>query len=113
MTKRIQQTITPIDGSIYVVRELASGEEINRTLASALTAARDWRRVPVRERVAICRRMLAWLLERSGEIGEELTRQIGRPIVYSPFEIRRGFQERINFMSDIAERELSEIIPEP
>jgi acyl-CoA reductase-like NAD-dependent aldehyde dehydrogenase len=113
MTKRIQQTITPIDGSIYVVRELASGEEINRTLASALAAARDWRRVPVRERVAICRRMLAWLLERSGEIGEELTRQIGRPIVYSPFEIRRGFQERINFMSDIAERELSEIIPEP
>ena len=39
MTKRIQQTITPIDGSIYVVRELASGEEIDGTLASAVTAA--------------------------------------------------------------------------
>ena len=57
--------------------------------------------------------MLAWLLERSDEIGEELTRQIGRPIVYSPFEIRRGFQERINFMSSIAELELSDVIPEP
>jgi acyl-CoA reductase-like NAD-dependent aldehyde dehydrogenase len=113
MTKRIQQTITPIDGSIYLVRELASGEEIDRTLASAVTAAHAWRPVPVRERVAICRRMLAWLLERSEEIGEELTRQIGRPIVYSPYEIRRGFQERINFMSGIAERELSDIIPEP
>jgi acyl-CoA reductase-like NAD-dependent aldehyde dehydrogenase len=113
MTKRIQQTITPIDGSIYVERELASNGEIDETLASAVSAQQAWRRVPVAERVAICRRMLAWLLECSGEIGEELTRQIGRPIAYSPFEIRRGFQERVNFMSGIAEQELGDIIPEP
>jgi acyl-CoA reductase-like NAD-dependent aldehyde dehydrogenase len=113
MTKRIQQTITPIDGSIYVERELASNDEIDETLASAVSAQQAWRRVSVTERVAICRRMLAWLLERSGEIGEELTRQIGRPIADSPFEIRRGFQERVNFMSGIAEQELGDIIPEP
>jgi acyl-CoA reductase-like NAD-dependent aldehyde dehydrogenase len=113
MKKRIQQTITPIDGSIYVERVLAASEEIDRTLSSAVSAQRAWRRVPVTERVAVCRRMLAWLLERSGEIGEELTRQIGRPISYSPFEIRRGLQERVNFMSDIAEDALGDIIPEP
>jgi acyl-CoA reductase-like NAD-dependent aldehyde dehydrogenase len=113
MTKRIQQTITPIDGSIYVERELAANDEIDRTLASAASAQRAWRLVPVKERVEVCRRMLAWLLARAGEIGEELTRQIGRPVAYSPFEIRRGFQERVNYMSGIAETELGDIVPEP
>jgi acyl-CoA reductase-like NAD-dependent aldehyde dehydrogenase len=113
MQRSIQQTITPIDGSVYVERELASNHEIDKSLISAVSAQRMWRRVPVMERIAICRRMLAWVLERSGEIGEELTRQIGRPIAYSPFEIRRGFQERVNYMSSIAEAELGDIIPEP
>jgi acyl-CoA reductase-like NAD-dependent aldehyde dehydrogenase len=113
MTRRIQQTITPIDGSIYVERELAANDEIDRALASAVSAQRAWRLVPVKERVEVCRRMLAWLLARAGEIGEELTRQIGRPIAYSQFEIRRGFQERVNYMSGIAETELGDIVPEP
>ncbi len=113
MKRPIQQTITPIDGSVYVERELASNHEIDKSLVSAVSAQRAWRRVPVMERIAICRRMLAWVLERSSEIGEELTRQIGRPIVYSPLEIRRGLQERVNYMSGIAEAELCDIIPEP
>lgn len=57
--------------------------------------------------------MLAWLLERADQIGEELTWQIGRPIAYSPNEIRRGFQERVNYMAGIAERELADIALEP
>ena len=65
------------------------------------------------ERAAVCKRMLDWLLERADEIGEELTWQIGRPIAYSPNEIRRGFQERVNYMAGIAERELADIELEP
>ena len=113
MNKRIQQTITPIDGSIYVERKLASGEQIEETLVKAVTAQRAWKHTSVAERVAICKLMLEWLLERADRIGEELTWQIGRPIAYSPFEIRRGFQERVNYMSGIAERELSDILIEP
>src|SRR5215813_247691 len=113
MNKRIQQTITPIDGSIYVERKLASGEQIEETLLKAVTAQRAWKHTSVAERVAICKLMLEWLLERADRIGEELTWQIGRPIAYSPFEIRRGFQERVNYMAGIAERELSDILIEP
>ncbi|HEX5080751.1 MAG TPA: aldehyde dehydrogenase family protein [Blastocatellia bacterium] len=113
MTSNLQQTISPIDGSIYVERDLASGGQIEATLAKSVIAQQSWKRVPVAERAAVCKRMLDWLLERAGEIGEELTRQIGRPIAYSPNEIRRGFQERVNFMAGAAERELADIEIEP
>lgn len=113
MTGRIQQTITPIDGSIYIEREQAPGSQIEETLAKSVSAQQTWKQVPVTERVAICRSMLAWLIERSDEIGRELTWQIGRPIAYSPLEIRRGFQERVNYMTGIAERELADLVIEP
>src|SRR5262245_62751406 len=113
MNKQIQQTMTPIDGSIYVERKLASVEQIEETLVKAVTAQQAWKRTPVAERVAMCKRMLDWLLERADQIGEELTWQIGRPIAYSPFEIRRGFQERVNYMAEIAGRELADVLIEP
>src|SRR5215510_11651122 len=95
MTSSLQQTISPVDGSIYAERRLATSREIETALAKADTSRAAWKRVPVAERAAACKRMLDWLLERAGEIGEELTWQIGRPIAYSPNEIRRGFQERV------------------
>jgi acyl-CoA reductase-like NAD-dependent aldehyde dehydrogenase len=57
--------------------------------------------------------MLDWMLERADKIGEELTWQMGRPIAYSPNEIRRGFQERVNYMAGAAERELADVEIEP
>src|SRR5262245_42617350 len=113
MNEQTQQTITPIDGSIYAERKLASGQQVEEALVKAQIAQHEWKRAPVAERVAVCKRALGWLLERADRIGEELTWQIGRPIAYSPFEIRRGFQERVNYMAEIAERELSDITIEP
>jgi acyl-CoA reductase-like NAD-dependent aldehyde dehydrogenase len=113
MSGQIQQTITPIDGSVYAERELASARQIEDTLAKAVSAQRGWKRSPIAERVDICRRMAAWCVEQADEIGQELTWQIGRPIAYSPFEIRRGFHERVAYMCDIAERELADIAVEP
>ncbi|MGH9768672.1 MAG: aldehyde dehydrogenase family protein [Blastocatellia bacterium] len=113
MSARIQRTITPIDSSLYVERELASPKQIENALNQAVSAQQSWKRAPVAERVAVCKRMLEWLLERADQIGEELTWQIGRPIAYSPFEIRRGFQERVNYMAEIAGRELADILIEP
>jgi len=113
MTANLQQTISPVDGSIYAERQLATSREIENALAKAGASQTEWKRVPVTERAAVCKRMLDWLLERAEKIGEELTWQIGRPIAYSPNEIRRGFQERVNYMAGIAERELADIELEP
>src|SRR5262245_22314289 len=113
MQRKIQRTISPVDGSIYAERELASARRIEKTLSGAVTAQRAWRETKVVDRAAICKQMLDWLLIRADQIGEELTWQMGRPIAYSPNEIRRGFQERVNYMAEIAERELDDILIEP
>lgn len=113
MSKGIQRTISPVDGSLYVARELSSAPQIENALDQAVTAQRQWQRVLVAERVAICQQMAAKLVARADELGDELSWQIGRPIAYSPFEIRRGFNERVNHMAAIAAGELADIEVEP
>jgi acyl-CoA reductase-like NAD-dependent aldehyde dehydrogenase len=69
--------------------------------------------VPVAERVGIVRKMVQWCVAQADTLGEELTRQMGRPIAYTPNEIRRGFQERAMHMCSIAEEALAEIAVTP
>ena len=113
MTERVLRTVSPVDGSTYVERRVASGNEIEAALARAEAAQKTWRSVPVSERAAICRRMVAWCVERADTLAEELTRQMGRPIAHTPFEIRRGFVERASYMCDIAHSALGDIAAEP
>src|SRR5687768_9607855 len=103
------KTISPVDGSVYVERDFAADATIEAALGKALTAQARWKRVPVHERAAICRRMTEWCVARADLLGEELTRQMGRPIAYSPNEIRRGFQERALYMCAIAEEALADM----
>lgn len=107
------QTISPVDGSVYVERELPSDSEVEATLEKGKRAQSEWKLVPIGERASICRRMVLSLVERAEELGTELTWQMGRPIRFSPMEVRRGFQERALYMIEIAEAELADIEIEP
>ncbi len=107
------QTISPVDGSVYAEHDVASSAEIETKLAKAKTIQKEWKLVPVRERAAICQRMVSFLVERAEQLGTELTWQMGRPIRYSPMEIRRGFQERALYMIDLAEAELADVALPP
>jgi acyl-CoA reductase-like NAD-dependent aldehyde dehydrogenase len=111
--ERIQKTVSPIDGSVYVERALASNKHIEKALERAAEAQKHWKQVPVAARAAVCRRMAAWCVERADVLAEEITRQMGRPIAYSPFEIRRGFHERVSYMADIAPAALADLCVEP
>lgn len=102
------RTISPVDGSVYIERPLASDAEIEATLAKAKQSQREWKLVPISERAAICRRAVDSLVERATQLGTELTWQMGRPIRYSPMEIRNGFQERALYMIDVAQTELAD-----
>src|SRR2546423_10216437 len=97
-----QRTISPVDGSVYATRPLASDKEIDALLAAAVDAQREGRTVPVSARVEVCRRMVAWMVDEAEPIAEELAWQMGRPIAHGPLEIRRGFQERASHMMAIA-----------
>jgi acyl-CoA reductase-like NAD-dependent aldehyde dehydrogenase len=113
MSDRVLRVVSPVDGSLYVERSLASAAPIEAALAQSVVAQRTWKAVPVRERAEICRRMSAWCVDHVDTLAEELTRQMGRPIAHSPFEIRRGFSERIAYMCDIAESALADITIDP
>jgi acyl-CoA reductase-like NAD-dependent aldehyde dehydrogenase len=110
---RMQKTISPIDGRVYIERPLAADRDIEAALAQAVAAQASWKKVPVAERTAIVLRMVDWCVARADQLGEELTRQMGRPIAYTPNEIRRGFQERARHMCSITEETLRDLpIPE-
>lgn len=109
----IQKTISPIDGSVYVERELANPRHIEESLAAAVEAQRNWKQTPLIRRIAIVSRFVDLIEARADAIGEELTWQMGRPIAYSPFEIRRGFVERARYMISIAAQQLKDIPTEP
>jgi acyl-CoA reductase-like NAD-dependent aldehyde dehydrogenase len=109
----VQRTITPVDGSVYVTRKLASNKEIESALTRAVAAQKKWKQTAIAERVAIVRRMVEWCVARADELAAELSWQMGRPVAQSPGELKRGFQERELFMCDVAEQTLSDIsVPE-
>jgi acyl-CoA reductase-like NAD-dependent aldehyde dehydrogenase len=109
----IQRTISPVDGRIYVERKLAGIAEIEAVLQRARAAQRDWRHVPVAERAAIVERMVAVFESEADTIGAEISWQMGRPIAYSPGEIKRGLAERARYMAGSAAEALADIAVEP
>lgn len=108
-----QVTITPVDGSVYVERSLATPEEVERCLAAAAQAQRRWRSVPLVERAEICSRMVQSLTRRVDQLALELTWQMGRPVRYTPKEIAGGFAERARYMIAAAFAALADVPTEP
>ena len=107
MSKRLQ-TFSPIDGSLYLERDLATPEQIQRALDSAVYAQQRWKQTPLAERVALGRRVVEAFAAREAQLAEELCWMMGRPIRYAPGEVR-GFVERASYMADIAEQALADI----
>jgi acyl-CoA reductase-like NAD-dependent aldehyde dehydrogenase len=105
----LQRTVTPVDGSVFAEVQLSTDRDVEAALDNAARVQRDWKRVPLKERLAICGRMVDRMLARADEIGAELTWQMGRPVSQSPLEVRRGFQERARWMLDVAADALADI----
>ncbi len=108
------QTITPVDGSVFVERSYASDAEITNALQQARQARSEWVNTDVRERAAVCARAIDAFVVRKDEISRELTWQMGRPILFAPSEVG-GVEERARFMISVAEKSLAteEITPKP
>ncbi len=100
--------VSPIDGSVFVERPLASEGEIAACLARARAAQARWRGLRVGERAAACSRLVDAFVARGAEIASEITWQMGRPARHSPNEVR-GFEERARHMIAIAEEALAPV----
>ena len=107
--KNVFQTISPVDGSLYVEREMANDQDIALRLEKTKNAQKEWRNTPLAIRKMICEKAVQYFLDHATEMAVELTWQMGRPIKYSPYEITKGFQERARYMIGIAEQALADI----
>src|SRR5258708_2566628 len=106
--RETQKTISPVDGSVYVERALATDAQIQQTMERAGRAQAQWRRVPIAGRAASVNRFVDAFVARKDKIAEEITRQMGRPISQSAGEAH-GFEERARHMASIAAESLADI----
>ncbi len=106
--KDVQRTITPIDGSVYVERPLATRDEVTAAIAQARATQDAWRRRTVEERAAALTALVNAFVAKRDDIAKEITWQMGRPIRYSPSEVR-GFEERARYMITVAPQALADI----
>ncbi|MDH4249378.1 MAG: aldehyde dehydrogenase family protein [Deltaproteobacteria bacterium] len=106
------KTISPADGSVYVERALADEKQIALALAKARQAQAGWKATPLAERARLVLKAVDAFVARKDEIAKEISWQMGRPIAYSPFEVR-GFEERSRYMVAAAERALADVAIEP
>lgn len=102
------RVISPIDGSIYVERALATAAQVDRALERAHAAQRAWRNVAIAERARILNGFCDAFEAKQDEIARELTWQMGQPTRYAPNEVR-GTLERARHMIEIAPHALADI----
>ena len=106
MTETVK-IISPIDGSVYAQRPLASGAEIDAAVTRAKAARRGWGEVTVAERAKIMSHFVDVLLEMNDEIVPELAWQMGRPVRFGGE--KRGVEERSRHMIAIAAETLAPV----
>jgi len=112
MSDNIVQCISPVDGSVYAERPIATAADIKKAHDAARAAQAIWRAVPVSERAEQCGRAVDAMLAMADDIVPELAWQMGRPVAFGKSELR-GFEERARHMISIAEESLGDIVPPP
>ncbi|KAF9586265.1 hypothetical protein BGW38_007799, partial [Lunasporangiospora selenospora] len=100
--------ITPVDSTVYATVQLSSSEQVEEAVQRAAKAQKEWKKVPIKGRVEMGRKFLAAVGAREAELAKELTMQMGRPIRYTPGEIK-GTQDRGKYMVDVAEEALKDV----
>ncbi|MBV8574837.1 MAG: aldehyde dehydrogenase family protein, partial [Acetobacteraceae bacterium] len=79
MNERLR-TISPVDGRVYVERDLAAGAAVDAALARAQRAQAAWQQLPLANRLELLERAVSAFVANGPAIAEEITWQMGRPI---------------------------------
>ncbi len=102
------RVISPVNDHVYIELAYHTEEEIDRALTRAVRAQREWKQVPIAERVNYIHKFITAFGALKERISEELAWQMGRPIRYGPNEVR-GTLERATGMADLAPASLADI----
>ncbi|GGB91623.1 aldehyde dehydrogenase [Marivita lacus] len=104
MTKTVD-LISPIDGSVYLTREVLSRDAAFDAAKRAKAAQADWAARPVSERIALVRKAGQIIGQQKDRMATELAHQMGRPVRYGGEY--GGFDERLSYMAEVAEDALA------
>tara|TARA_R110002020_G_scaffold12525_1_gene45875 strand:+ start:6884 stop:8266 length:1383 start_codon:yes stop_codon:yes gene_type:complete len=110
MTETVK-IISPVDGSVYAERVLATGIDIETALIRAQLARRAWSETTLAERQKIMTHFVDALLLMNDAIVPELAWQMGRPIRYGGE--KRGVEERSRYMIELATTALAPVMLQP
>ena len=102
--------ISPIDGSVYVERPALTLDAAQAAAARARAAQKGWAARPIDERIALVLKAVEHVGAMNDVIVPELAHQMGRPLRYGG-EFR-GFNERAQYMAEIAQTALAPIVLE-
>ncbi|MCX5495239.1 aldehyde dehydrogenase family protein [Kaistia dalseonensis] len=108
MNAPVLKIVTPVDGSLYAERPLATEAEVLAALERAKAAQRAWRSSTMAERQTIATAFVDAMVAEKDKVAELLAWQMGRPIRYGHGEMR-GFEERARYMIEIAPATLADI----
>ncbi len=103
------KVISPIDGSVYAERPIASGAAIDAALSAARAALPQWKATPVAERSRYMLAFLDALLAMNDDMTVELAWQMGRPVRYGGE--KGGIEERTRAVVAMAEEALKPYYP--
>ena len=99
---RVLQCISPVDGTVYVERELADSNSILQSIELACLAQKQWQQTSLVERARICENAVAYFESKQPQIAEEIAWQMGRPVAFAGGEVN-GLAERARHMIAMAE----------
>ncbi|MBL4830089.1 MAG: aldehyde dehydrogenase family protein [Aliivibrio sp.] len=100
---------SPIDGSIYATRKLASPLEVETAVQEAQSAHLQWKSILIKDRATICHQMIDAIISNQDEIARQLCWMMGRPIRFARAEIM-ATEERARYLIDAAEEALEPIV---
>lgn len=105
----IQTTISPHNQAPFCTRTYANETELDKKLLNAAQAQEAWKRVALKERIAIGYKFMDEFEKmKQEELCLELTEQMGRPVSQVLGEIK-GLLSRAQYMLSIAESSLTDV----
>ena len=97
--------VSPVDGEVYVTRDVLTPDAARAAVARAQAAQPEWAARPLAERVRLVMAGVDALIAMNGDIVPELARMMGRPIRFGGE--MGGVRERADYMAKIAEETLA------
>ena len=98
----------PFTGEIVFERPLLSMDDLDGVMERAQRAHREWKTVPLEERVQLVQRFIQAFEERADAHALDITRSMGKPLAQAHGEIR-GMCDRARQMASIAHEGLADI----